>query len=203
MEQQTSKQTQEKKKSSYNWLSHSIDKAILNFGMGFVIASSIAILVVMKINRMHLHGWIPFILFLLIAVGFAYAFGGIGISASKTKAEGYRVTKTAAVAASTVSSFVYWFPVFFLQIILSFMIYILPVYSVTIRPFLPRVTKIYGYFRSTCEASGKFCAFNSQFGAIMGGFLDLLILLCGLGILFSVINSIVAIIKLSGNSNTA
>lgn len=198
MEQTSPQKThgQKGREAGYNSFTHIIDKGILNFFIGLAVTVAIVISLGISLLGTSAHSCMPLFFFLVIAVGFAYAFGGIGLMAASTKEEGFKVKLMAAIAATIVGSFCYISSLLFLQIILKFIIFFIPRYSVFIASYSPRLELSSVYLSKTfCQPGVEFCFFYTQFGRVFTHMVDAVILCVGLAIVFSVINSVVATIK--------
>lgn len=192
-------QPQKQKKGNYNTFTHIIDKAIINFFIGLIVAGAIAISTWLNMAGNNFRTFLPMLLFLVIVVGFGYAFGGIGVVAGSSKEKDFEVTKFRGIAAAVVSSFAYVFPLFFLQVLYNFIGLLMPKFHVYLQSFMP-VTKLSYVIlinKFCTERSTEICFFNSSFGIFVSRMLDVLIFAIGLGLVFSLINSIVAIFKVS------
>lgn len=182
--------------TTYNAFTHIIDKGILNFFIGLLVSGALAISELLVFLRHEAFGFCPLIMLLVIALGFVYAFGGIGITAGNTKEKSYKVTLLAAIFAAIAGSFAFMAPICFVQSILAFLRFLIPRYSIYISTYVPHVTNMKSFLESFCEP-GQLCVFSSSFGNLLGSLLDTLILGIGLAIFFSIINSITAILKIS------
>ncbi|MEW5819618.1 MAG: hypothetical protein AB1782_05455 [Cyanobacteriota bacterium] len=199
-EAQPQNQQIQHKKSSYTYLNHIIDKCVFNFIAGFIVAASIAIIIGLNLTGIDAKACIPLILFLIVVSGFAYAFFGIGISCSSTKQENFNITLLPAFGATIASTFTYMFPMFFLQVLLNFTIFLLPKYDAILKAYKPTPKFSHTLLvKKFCDTSSTdICFFHSQFGIITSQFLDVLLLFVGLSVIFSIINCVVAFFKISG-----
>lgn len=197
--EQTSPQrlpAQKGQNAAYNSFTHIIDKGIYNFLIGLAVTIAIILSIGLSLLGQNPHSCIPLLFFLVIAVGFAYAFGGIGISAASTKEEGFKVKLVPAIGATIVGSFCYISSLLFLQIILKFLVFFIPKYHLYIQMYSPRLELSSVYLsRTFCEPGVDFCFFYTQFGRVFSNMVDSVILCIGLVVVFSIINSVVAMIK--------
>jgi hypothetical protein len=190
----------QKQAPAYTTGAYIIDKALVNFSVGLAVGLSILISVFFVILRLNHLSFCPVIMFFIIAGGFVYAFGFMGAFVASCKEKSFKITRLRAVLASIISSFSFMFPIYFVVSILYFLMFFVPNYQHTIVNYVPKVTNIQFYLQLKYCNYGEFCLWTSAFGKLIGNLIEALLLGVGLAIVFSIINSITAFLKVAADT---
>jgi hypothetical protein len=178
---------------------HIIDKALLNFTIGLAVAIALGLSIITIFIRKQQFSCCPVILFAIIVAGIVYAFGFLGAIAASTREKSYKVTMLSALGATYVGSFCFVFPIFFVQSIIYFIRFLIPRYSLELGNYVPRLTNMRQYLENKYCHIDEFCLWNTAVGGLIGALMDTVILGVGMVLLFSLVNTISAVIKVSSD----